>query len=471
MGVVTIQDTDFLLDPYPDINSRRGASIRRAVAVLFTVLFTVLAAVGTSRAQSALADRLMDRGFENVRVRTLPDTESDRRLGPQSGPLPGTPSDTLLLSFEYRMARGSHAGACEALELAGSGYAHVVTILEHQNVPMTAVAFDGAPRSRPDLLADPAISGRADSSSVRRGPVALDAQVAAQVPQRCGGYRIAGASMDVRPYVRQLESGHHASRPLIDVALHPRYSALFGFYRDPVMLQVNLAPRLNVRLWRGFEVGAQIVVPLYNEFSSEGDFIRPGHLTASQFIRLPGPTFVRATAGTYTNRRFGLDLRARRFFADGRFWAGFDVGRTGNVFYPNGSVFVERDPEWIVLGTAGFAWSRHHLYVDGAAGRFLFGDAGGRVEIMRQFRRLDLGFVFTQTVNGANAGLRLILPLFEGSFAGSRSLRVRPAHDFTWDYLYRAGTNVGEAYETGYYMDRVYRQHQPSFLMDLLTTP
>lgn len=320
---------------------------------------------------------------------------------------------------------------------------------------MTALTFTGPP---------PAFDRVA-----RRGPAAADP--ATVFDGSCGGYRLVDATMDVRPHVNRLRDGLHEPSRFVDLSIHPRYSVHFGFYRDPVMLQANLAPRLNVRLWTGFEIGAQILVPLYNELSSEGDYIRPGLLTASQFLRLPGPLFVHATAGTFTNRRYGVDVRLRRFFEDGRFWTGLQAGRTGNLFYPNGSIFIRREPDWVVLGTVGMAWRRHHLYLDGAAGRFLFGDYGGRLEIMRQFRRSDVGFVFTRTVNGANAGLRLIVPFFEGTFAGSRSVRVRPAPDFTWEYMYRAGINAGESYETGYYMDRVFRQHQPDFLFDLIGAP
>lgn len=388
-------------------------------------------------ADGALLDELLTAGHEHIRVHSS--------------------ADTLYLSFEYRMGRGSYAGACEALDAAGPGFRHAVVVLEHQEIPMTAISFDG-PSARPTHLV-------ADSSG--------SLSAAHQLPRStaCAGYRVASATMNVAPYADPLAQGQADEDRFIDISLHPRYSALFGFYRDPVMLQLNLAPRLNVRLWRGFEISAQVIFPLYNEFSTEGDFVRPGLLTASQFVRLPGPTFVRATAGTFTNRRFGIDVRTRRFFDDGRFRAGFDLGRTGNAYFPNGSIFVERDPEWVVLGTAGFTWRRQRLYVDGAAGRFLFGDLGGRIEVMRQFGQADIGFVFAQTVNGANAGLRLILPLFEDLYVGSSSVRVRPAPDFTWDYMYRAGTNVGESYDTGYFMDRVYRQHQPSYMYNVFSTP
>lgn len=95
----------------------------------------------------------------------------------------------------------------------------------------------------------------------------------------------------------------------VDLILYPQFR--FRNSRLDVMyeVQINLNPTLEVNLWRGSKLTAQLIVPILNEFYKEESRVRPGYLTLSQRFRLPANVLAKATFGNFSMNRWGADLK------------------------------------------------------------------------------------------------------------------------------------------------------------------
>ena len=251
----------------------------------------------------------------------------------------------------------------------------------------------------------------------------------------------------------------------LDLVLRPQVAFEFGNFADPVESQLNLMPEADLRLWRGARVLAQLIVPIQNELDEAGDDVRPGLLTASQVWRFPEGIWASATAGYFSQRRYGIDLEALRFFWNGRIGLGGRLGYTGFAAYANEEwLYDDLDTvTWTAYATVA-VWPELGLAVQPAVGRFLDGDVGVQVDVRRAFGEVEVAFRGVHTEHGTDAGFSLVVPL-----PGSRHLepmRVRPrlAEELAWTYWYRALPDAGRMYRTGQSLGELWGELHPAYL-------
>ena len=274
-------------------------------------------------------------------------------------------------------------------------------------------------------------------------------------------------STDVAAYEHLLGSSAraNASHFKLDLVIHPQFMVQLGNYDEPVESQVNIAPELTLSPWQGMRVSAQVILPLQNELGAAGDYVRPGLVTLSQMARLPHSIFLMGSAGYFTKDRYGLDVQAKKFFAGGRWSAGAQVGYTGHASFHRGDLLYShpQDVSWSVNLEAFLP--RYTLFVRSTTGRFVFGDVGTRVDVMREFGEFRFGFLGVATDEGENAGFTLSVPLPFGRYARPAPVRVRPARAFPWEYRSRGYPSHGVQYRTGNAIDDVWHGITPAFLM------
>lgn len=257
----------------------------------------------------------------------------------------------------------------------------------------------------------------------------------------------------MRKYQKENVSFHK-----FDIVIHPQFKALFGDFDNRTKAQINLAPKMNTALWRGMLLSAQLIIPLYNELDEEEDHWRPGLLTINQTFRVPYNSFISATVGYFTRDRYGTDLEIRRYFADGKWAIGANIGYTGYASYLEGT-WRYSDIDYL---TAFFdvecRVSQFNLTLSAMYGRYLFRDKGWRFSILRQFGEVDIGFFALKTERGGNAGFSVCIPIFPSRYSPARRIRLRPAEELSLEYRYKRLPESSVQYETGNGIDQFMKE-------------
>lgn len=376
-----------------------------------------LCASGGSRLDAALAGRanraLVAGGFANVRAFA-------------SG-------ECLAVAYEngrYRDERRALREAAALLAPLRGADRDLVLVPMHRGVPIAAVSFTGA---------SAAPSG--DGSTAVHPAVSLDLRVVP--PELFDAPR----------------SGSSAGR--LDIVVHPWFQARFGAFDNPVASRTGVAPELRMEPWPGLRVSAQALLTLQDDVPTGESRVRPGLVTVSQLVRLPGNVFASATAGTFNPDRYGADVQARAYFANGRLFAGGQVGLTGGVAYAREGWHRTpmRDPT--ALADAGVWIPSHDLVVRATAGVFLADERGVRLDVSRRFGEVEIGWFLLASEEGGNGGMVLRIPLVPARYGRPAPVRVRPAETFRWQYRYRAAVPGGWRYETGDGLEETIRRRVP----------
>lgn len=270
-------------------------------------------------------------------------------------------------------------------------------------------------------------------------------------------------SIDVSDLPRPLLQTSRASSSFgrVDVVVHPWFQAVFGDYDNPVASRTGVAPELRVALRPGLSLSAQALITLQDDLPTGEARVRPALVTLNQTIRLPRNVFVSATAGTFNPDRYGVDLETRAYFANGRLWAGTELGLTGAVSYAEQG--WDRTPmrDRTALVEAGWRIAPYDLVLRTTAGMFLEGEQGVRVDVLRQFGELEIGWFLLASEEGANGGVALRIPLLPAKYGAPAPMRLRAADAYRWQYRYRGLVPGGRRFNTGNALEEFRRLLNP----------
>jgi hypothetical protein len=265
----------------------------------------------------------------------------------------------------------------------------------------------------------------------------------------------ASGSLSLAGVPPELISAERAGRSFgrVDVVVHPWFEAAFGDYDNPIRSRGGVAPEVRVPLRTGLSLSAQVLFTLQDDLPTGESRVRPGLVTLNQAVRLPRNVFVVAAAGLFTPNRYGADLHARAYSPDARWFAGGEVATTGLASFAREEWRLAPAAERTALAEAGWRSTRQGLTVQGTAGTFLRDQKGVRMDVVRQFGEVDLGWFVTHTGQGTNAGATLRIPLGVAKHPRPGPLRVRLADAFHWEYRYYGFVPGGRRFRTGRTMD------------------
>lgn len=253
------------------------------------------------------------------------------------------------------------------------------------------------------------------------------------------------------------EERKNSSLYKVDVLVYPEFSFRNSRLSVPYQVRLNLNPTVQVSLWKGGLVNAQIIVPVVNDYGYKYDDVRPGFLTVSQTVRLPYNVFVTGTAGFFNNNRAGLDLHAEYHLKNERFWIEGRVsytiwGEWGEWSYSYGKVknrhpfkFGYSTEDDKITGQLGvnYYWAQYDTQFALRGESFLGGDCGFRFDMIRHFKYCSIGFYGTYIPSdwwnsGVNAGFRfqVTLPPYKYKRKGYIP-RIMPGRN--WGFSYNAG--------------------------------
>ena len=393
-------------------------------------LFLTLLVSGFASPEDSLVDdvkyQLIKDGFENVAL-ALDD-------------------DRLMVTYENRVYRDEKRAVREIVTAVSplvKEEMSVVLIPQSRGVPLFAITESVGKREHGEKEA-----GEMDSVWELVGAILNRASSS----QRRSGDEV---SFDVGSAWRELQNPRGAGfwSHRFGIIIHPQFKTEFGKPSDSVRTRISLVPEANASLWKGMLLSAQLVIPVQNDFEDEDKHWRPGLLTLNQTLRLPHNTFVSATAGYFTRRRYGTDLEVRKYLANGRWSIGANVGYTGYAAYIKGVWFYSRVGRLTGLFDVEYWFPRLDFSMRVTFGKFLYEDKGFRFDVARRLGEGSLGFYADKTEGGENVGFNVRIPIFPAKYLSVASVRIGPARDFRQEYRYSAFSSEGVRYDTGNSVD------------------
>lgn len=219
---------------------------------------------------------------------------------------------------------------------------------------------------------------------------------------------------------------------------------------------INISPALEFSVWRGMKFTGQVVFPLVNQYGEQYKQVRPGYLNISQQLRIPYNWFAKITAGVFNQERWGLDLKVFHPFTNERFALKMRAGLTGSSSFWNWQWYysVPKRLTWNVGGQ--YYNPRYNVQCQINGGRYLAGDYGIRIDIMRHFRHSTVGFYGLKTNKSeVNGGFYFTVALppykqkrnkFRITTAGYFNLEYNAGADFYYGRTYKTspGENVSQ---------------------------
>ena len=179
----------------------------------------------------------------------------------------------------------------------------------------------------------------------------------------------------------------------VDIVVYPELRFQNLIITQIYQILFNLSPAVEVSLWKGMKLEAQVIFPIKNEYGRYYRQIRQGMITLSQTVRLEDNVFLTGTVGTFGNFRWGADFRAKfvpkideRFSLEGR------IGLTGTSRFENWRWKVSPLKLFTWSVGANFYWPQYNTQFNLALEKYLQGDKGVQFQMIRHFRHTSIGF-------------------------------------------------------------------------------
>lgn len=343
-------------------------------------------------ANAQVAERLAELGMENIRtIRT---------------------AEGITVAYEDRAYRSSYQGVGKAIQTA------LETMETDEALTLTILDGNGLPQLN----------------------IGLDANVVREYRNGTAGLKEVFARMTLSRNTDQaLErlkgtktEARSAWRP--DLTIYPhiflensRFDKLYRYY-------IGLAPALEMPLWKGGELTAQVILPIVGNLKGEQSQIRPGCVTISQGFYLKKNWTLTLAAGQFTSHRLGAAGEANWKTDDGRWEAGAKAGVT---IY---SIFV--DKEWTVTRKPKLNASVYgrtyipqwNMEAEVEAARFVYGDYGAKAGLIRHFGEYTVGVFALYTDGEVNGGFNFAIPLPGRKYKRWNGVRIKPSDYLSYQY-------------------------------------
>ena len=200
----------------------------------------------------------------------------------------------------------------------------------------------------------------------------------------------------------------------VDVVIYPELSLKNLVITQIYQVLFNLAPAIEVSLWKGMKLTAQMVVPIYNDgYPYLYDKVHPGFFGISQKVRLPYNMWGTFTIGHFSSERYGLDFQAvHHCIWDERFSLTGRIGYTGAGYWNGFTMHYGTKKRFTWSLGAEFYWPRYNIETSMKVEQYLLGEKGVRVDMIRHFRYVSIGF-YAMKAKGvkANGGFRFQIAL------------------------------------------------------------
>jgi hypothetical protein len=197
-----------------------------------------------------------------------------------------------------------------------------------------------------------------------------------------------------------------------DFGIRPLAEIQLGIADNPFEAGLWLAPEVTMSPLPGALLTGQVIIKLRDEFDAFARDVAPGRTTLSFWGRLPGSIAAVASAGYFPGNRYGIAWEAGRFIGNGWLELRLAGDYSGFLKFSRGDRVLYSDLKaWSGLGSAILRSPSIDVELNVTGGRFIHGDRGGRVDLLRHFGEADFGFFAIKTNEGAVGGFRINVPL------------------------------------------------------------
>ncbi|MDR1980560.1 MAG: YjbH domain-containing protein [Tannerellaceae bacterium] len=273
------------------------------------------------------------------------------------------------------------------------------------------------------------------------------------------------------PHLRRL-TAENSSAGKIDMVLYPRISLRNAWLDKLYGAAFDIAPALEIGLWKGASFTGQVIIPVWNNMVGEMDYIRAGMVVFRQEYRFPHNLFASFHIGHFNSNRMGADATLRYRPNSDRWMVSLNAGLTGSSTFYRGKWEVTT---WKRLtGSAAFRYNLplYHLQFDLTAQRYIYGDYGVRMDCSRHFGEVTIGFYAMYSGGLPNGGFHFAVPLPQKK-RSTRAVRVRLPDYFDLEYEAQSGNEyasrrLGRYYETRPDENRSRAYLHPRFLKERL---
>lgn len=269
-------------------------------------------------------------------------------------------------------------------------------------------------------------------------------------------YRQMGMSCDTDVAMKALEEDRrtdNSSAWKTDIVIYPEV-ALENFGFDKIYTYaVNLSPAVELTMWKGALLTAQVVFPIATNKQGEYRKIRPGIMALSQEVRFPGNIIGRITVGNFTNHRIGALAEVNYRTGNGRLEVGAELGTTGYSGINEGKWYIGTNQRMTGAVKASVYVPQLNTQLAMRAERYLYGDYGVRGDCTRHFGEYAVG-VYAMCVEGEiNGGFHFAIPLPGKKRPARKRVRVMQPEYFDWEYSMTPWgkyfhEQMGQTYET-----------------------
>lgn len=197
---------------------------------------------------------------------------------------------------------------------------------------------------------------------------------------------------------------------------------------------VSLAPTLEMPLWKGAEITAQVIVPVATNQNGELKRVRPGFVTFRQGLYLKNNWNAWVTAGLLNNNRMGGNLEVAWKSPKGRWELGAKAGVTvWSLFDEDGWTITNKPKiDAAIYGKVYVPQFNTEIYV--SVNRFVYSDYGAMAEINRHFGEYTVGVYAIMAGGDINGGFSFAIPLPGKKYNRWKGMRIKPS-DY-WAYKY-----------------------------------
>ena len=244
--------------------------------------------------------------------------------------------------------------------------------------------------------------------------------------------------------------GHTQAQPSIPAGQVDVFMGVDFNYRDIFHngrvydMLLNLTPGFKWNMGKGWQVAAQALLPVYNDYGERYKKVRLNMAVLSKETHWKSRWFLKVSSGLFDNERYGLDVKGMYVV---NHWLAFEM-QAGLTGYCSMAVDWEASmPKRLTaLAGADVYLSKWNTQFRARGGRFIYKDYGCIVEAMRHFNHCTVG-VYGEYSNlgGSNGGFKVIvmIPPYKRK---RHKINFRPASNFRLTY----------SMEVGYYGNRTY---------------
>lgn len=251
-------------------------------------------------------------------------------------------------------------------------------------------------------------------------------------------YAEMGISIDTDHAMKAVENAKEIENPSawkVDVIVYPELFLKNNSLNKLYTYAVNLSPAIEMGLWKGGKLTAQVVFPIAANLYGEYKKIHPGVMTLSQEVRFRNNLFGRITAGNFTHNRMGAQLDMKFRTDNGRLELGALVGATVYSAIVDGEGwYVSTTPRVNAFLKASVYEPHTNLQFDLQGGRYIYGDYGVRGDCTRNFGEYAIGLYALYTGGEINGGFHFAIPLPGKRWKRNHAFRIKPADYFAWTY-------------------------------------